>query len=255
MSGYTPLFETMLEGTLYGRWPHTGVWACLLSMVDQAGEINKNPQLIANAIGVPIAQLMECLRDFMAPDPGSQSQEKEGRRLELLDPSRDWGWRVINSKKYREKARLMGKAKRESESGQNASRLRERRRTPKNAAKRPSDSDSDIDIYTDLNKDLRGDARGEPRAARSAATRFPKDFVLTDDRQAYAVAQAIDPAATFENFRDYWTAASGANARKHDWDATWRMWCRNQSERKVRANTPRKTRFQEIQEMRNANQE
>lgn len=155
-TGYTPVFETMLEGTLYGRWPHTGVWACLLSMVDQAGEINKNPQLIANAIGVPIVQLMECLRDFMSPDPGSQSQENEGRRLELLDPSRDWGWRVVNCKKYREKARLMGKAKRESESGENAARLRDRRGPPLNAAKRPSDSYSDIDLRKDKEQPLAG---------------------------------------------------------------------------------------------------
>lgn len=88
----------------------------------------------------------------------------------------------------------------------------------------------------------RGDARGEPRATRSAATRFPKDFELTDDRKAYALNQGIDPAATFENFKDYWTAASGAKARKHDWDATWRMWCRNQSERKTQTNQPRKGR-------------
>lgn len=95
---------------------------------------------------------------------------------------------------------------------------------------------------------LRGDARGEPRATRSAATRLPKDFDLTEDRKAYATAQGIDPAATFENFRDYWTAASGAKARKHDWDACWRMWCRNQLERKTQANTPKKTRYAQLTE-------
>lgn len=142
----------MLEGTLYGRWPHTGIWACLLSMVDQHGHINKNPQLIANAVGCPLDQLLACIADFMSPDSGSQSKENEGRRLELLDPSRDWGWRVINSGKYREKARLMGKAKRESESGQTAARLRERRRTPTNAGKRPSDSYTDIYINKDKKK-------------------------------------------------------------------------------------------------------
>jgi hypothetical protein len=154
--GYTPLFGSMLEGTLYGRWPHTGIWACLLSLVDQHGTINKNPQLIANAVGVPLEQLLACINDFMSPDPGSQSQEKEGRRLELIDTNRDWGWRVINSGKYREKARLMGKAKREVEEGRNAARLRDRRRPPKTAAKRLSDS------YTDLNKNTDTDKTQEP---------------------------------------------------------------------------------------------
>ena len=149
MPGYTPVFESMLDGTLYGRWPHTGIWACLLSLVDQHGNINKNPQLIANAVGVPIDQLLACIKDFTSPDFGSKSQENEGRRLELIDPHRNWGWKVINAHKYREKARLMGKAKREVETGDNAKRLRDRRRPPKNAAKRPSYSYS----YSDLRKD------------------------------------------------------------------------------------------------------
>ncbi len=75
---------------------------------------------------------------------------------------------------------------------------------------------------------------GEPKenGSRSArpASRLPADFNLTDKRRAYASEQGVDPDRTFENFCDYWRAASGAKARKHDWDATWRMWCRRESE-------------------------
>lgn len=156
MAGYTPLFSTLTEGTLYGKWPHTGIWACLLSMVDQHGLINRNPLMIATAVGVPIEQLLACIKDFMSPDPESQSQENEGRRLELIDPARQWGWRVINIGKYREKARLMGKAKREVEDGSNASRLSDRRGPPKTADKRPSDSYSDIDIREDAKHPVPG---------------------------------------------------------------------------------------------------
>lgn len=156
MAGYTPLFSTLTEGTLYGKWPHTGIWACLLSMVDQHGFINRNPQMIANAVGVPLEQLLACINDFMSPDPGSQSRENEGRRLELIDPAREWGWRVINSGKYREKARLMGKAKREVEDGSNAARLSDRRGPPKTAANRPSDSYSDTDIKQDRERPVPG---------------------------------------------------------------------------------------------------
>jgi hypothetical protein len=66
------------------------------------------------------------------------------------------------------------------------------------------------------------------RAPRSRATRLPDDFALTPERTAYAARQKIDPQRTFENFRDYWNAAGGAKARKCDWDATWRMWCRRE---------------------------
>jgi hypothetical protein len=71
----------------------------------------------------------------MKPDPGSRTKDHDGRRLELIDPdARDWGWRVINHAKYREKARLKAKAQREVESGHNAARMADRRGPPETAA-------------------------------------------------------------------------------------------------------------------------
>lgn len=67
----------------------------------------------------------------------------------------------------------------------------------------------------------------EARAPRSApATRLPSDFELTPERRAIAEAEKADPDREFANFVDHWRSASGARARKHDWDATWRIWCR-----------------------------
>ncbi len=65
-------------------------------------------------------------------------------------------------------------------------------------------------------------------ASRSAACRLPDDFGLNEQRAAYATAHGLDPQRTIEGFRDYWSAASGSKARKCDWDATWRMWCRRE---------------------------
>lgn len=61
---------------------------------------------------------------------------------------------------------------------------------------------------------------------KSTAQRLPSDWDLSAARSAYAKAQSVDPDQTFMDFRDYWNAASGASSRKHDWDSTWRMWCR-----------------------------
>ena len=83
------------------------------------------------------------------------------------------------------------------------------------------------------------------RAARvERATRLPADFELTVERQSIAVKEARDPEREFANFKDYWTAASGANARKHDWDAAWRNWCRRAHDMTVRvtkAPAPKRT--------------
>lgn len=125
--GYTPLFDTMLTGTLYGRWPHTGIWACLLSRASREGVIDETPQALAAAIGVPVDTLMACIRDFMDPDPDSRSNEHDGRRLALIQEHRSWGWRVVNHGKYREKARKKAYDDNRTEAGDDAERKRNER--------------------------------------------------------------------------------------------------------------------------------
>jgi hypothetical protein len=48
------------------------------------------------------------------------------------------------------------------------------------------------------------------------------------ERHAYAVKELpkVDAPSLFAEFVDHWKAASGATARKADWDATWRTWVR-----------------------------
>ena len=67
--------------------------------------------------------------------------------------------------------------------------------------------------------------------SRKTATRIPDDFELTDERRAVAEAEKLPADRTFAKFVDYWRAASGSKARKHDWDATWRNWCRSERDR------------------------
>jgi hypothetical protein len=126
--GYTPVFSSVLDGTLYGKWPHTGVWLCLLSQCDWQGNIDVVPRLLASKIGVSEEELMHCIADFMAPDPGSRTGDLEGRRLELIDPTnRNWGWRVINHGIYREKARKSSYDAERTRSGKDAERKRAER--------------------------------------------------------------------------------------------------------------------------------
>lgn len=55
------------------------------------------------------------------------------------------------------------------------------------------------------------------------ATRIPPNFEPTPEPEAES---GIDRQRELANFRDYWTAKSGANATKLDWQATWRQWAR-----------------------------
>lgn len=69
----------------------------------------------------------------------------------------------------------------------------------------------------------------EVKSARAA--RLPDDFSLTDKRRLVAEAERLPAERTFAKFCDYWRSASGAKARKLDWDATWRNWCRTETDR------------------------
>lgn len=104
VSGYTPLFDSLVRGTLCGKWPDIGLWPVLLSMTDFRGEIDATQQYIATVTGLPLAEVTACLKRFCEPDPGSRSQDADGARLQLIDPNREWGWRVVNVQKYRDKA-------------------------------------------------------------------------------------------------------------------------------------------------------
>lgn len=81
--------------------------------------------------------------------------------------------------------------------------------------------------------------RGGMRVARaSTAKRLPEDFLLTDPRTATAKAEGADPEREFAKFTDHWRSASGANARKHDWDAAWRNWCRKSHDMRPSTRAP-----------------
>jgi hypothetical protein len=139
-------------------------------MADARGEIDKTPQVIAAAIGIPPKLLQKCLDDFMAPDTASRSTALEGRRLELIDPARNWGWRVVNIQKYRDRAA----SNRQVLDGRNAAktkRYRDKQKetqtqantaTPSDTGKHQRhrqtpatpDSYTNSDSYSDSNKEL-----------------------------------------------------------------------------------------------------
>lgn len=88
----------------------------------------------------------------------------------------------------------------------------------------------------DLDKTKKEDKDGERVARAPTAKRLPTVFELTPERQAIARAEAVNPEREHARFCDHWRAASGSNARKHDWDAAWRNWCRKAAEFKSPVN-------------------
>jgi hypothetical protein len=123
MAGYTPVFDSVFDGTLGGRWPTLPVWLSLLPLADKNGEINLTPQQISARTGWPLDLLTKGIDELMQPDAESRSKVEDGRRLVLIDPdSRSWGWYVVNHERYREKARKQAYDAQRTASGDDAAR-------------------------------------------------------------------------------------------------------------------------------------
>jgi len=102
--GYTPAFDTLYTGTLFGKWPTAAVWASLLPLINARGEINLSYEAISGMTGWPMNLLRQGIEALCQPDPHSQSKAEGGRRLVPIDPGREWGWRAVNVAIYRQKA-------------------------------------------------------------------------------------------------------------------------------------------------------
>lgn len=224
--GYTPVFSSVFDGTLHGKWPQTGVWLALLAMADRNGWIDRTPQAIASDIGIQVGELIVCIDEFMQPDPMSRTQECDGRRLVLIDEARPWGWRLVNHGKYREKARKEAFDSARVADGRNAERMRTRR-DPRRPAKTRAHPPSNSNINSDLNKKEEPSLRSGRAPTRARSRRVPKDFRVTEEMRAWAkeACPNVDIDRETECFRDH-----EFRDPHSDWNAVWRQWMRRSPE-------------------------
>lgn len=247
--GYTPLFDSLTKGTLCGRWPDIGLWPIVLSLSDRHGVVDSTPTHIAAITGLALLDVVSCMKRFCEPDPYSRSQDNDGARLELLETHRDWGWRIVNHGKYRERARKQAYDSERTASGLDAERKRQSRGVPT-----CPDTSRSPDGDEDVNKDEEG---SRSTRSRAPATHLPDDFELTSERRAVAEAEKLPAERTFAKFCNHWRSASGQRARKRDWDATWRNWCMTEIDRNGAGNGTRRVnaepRISALERVRRAN--
>lgn len=126
-----------------------------------------------------------------------------------------------------------------------ARRAREEQRQRQSQALSQTQKTSVTDIATESKGQGQGQGQGDsgvgaaappPNAAKAASTprgnRLPADWVLPKAWGDWAIAEY--PQWTPDkvrregaSFRDHWTAKTGKEATKLDWEATWRNWCRS----------------------------
>jgi hypothetical protein len=234
MAGYTPVFDSVYAGSLCGRWPTTAVWVTLLPLCDKYGHIDLSYQAICALTGWPLDLLQKGIAELMKPDPDSRSAEEEGRRLVLLDPNRQWGWRVVNHGLYREKARKLQYDNERTASGRDAARKRMSRDVP-----RCPDTSREVPL-----SDADADSREEQPREGSVDTvrrgsRIAIPFPITTELREWAKSETpdVDVTAATAEFVDYWRGVPGQKGCKLDWVATWRNRMRDvQARQKPRRN-------------------
>lgn len=85
--------------------------------------------------------------------------------------------------------------------------------------------------------------------ANGAGTRLLVDWQPDLEEREYAQRLGLNPDIVADTFRDYWIGKAGAAARKADWHATWRNWCRNEVARSQQAGSNRRSPYGPITQL------
>lgn len=91
----------MYDGTLYGQWEAIVTFQQMIVLCDADGTVDMTPPAIAARTSIPLEIITKGLEVLSKPDPYSRTQGSDGRRIELLDDHRPWGWTIINHTKYK----------------------------------------------------------------------------------------------------------------------------------------------------------
>jgi hypothetical protein len=220
VSGYTPVFDSVFQGSLCGKYPDLPVWLVLLALQQRGGVIDAHPAYISKISGIPQADIEAAIGRFCEPDEESRTPDNDGRRLTPIEGA-GFGWIVVNHRKYSEKARKMASDAQRAADGRNAERMAERKDAdPRRPAQTHADPPSDSNTNTDKNPPTPR-KRGKP-----AKSGMPEGFALTDELSAYVTSKIPDcnPAALFEQFCGQAKAKAWEYA---DWEQAFQTYVRN----------------------------
>lgn len=97
---YGKIFESIYEGTLYGRWEAIVTMQQLIVLADSEGLVDMTPMAIAARTSIPRDIIDKGLEILSSPDPYSRTPGNDGVRITLIDDHKPWGWLIVNHEKY-----------------------------------------------------------------------------------------------------------------------------------------------------------
>lgn len=195
-----------------------GLWLEMLCLMHEAtpyghllisGRSPTDAQL-AVLVGAPPDQIPELLGEL--DSAGVFSRTKEG---------------VIYSRKMTRMKKRAATARKNGRKGGNPKLGVEKENS---ASVNPRDKGRDMPHIPEARSQREKEDAYASSKKNARGTRLPEDWVLPKEWGEWALAEGFDEAtirAEAAKFRDYWISRAGAQARKRDWQATWRNWMRN----------------------------
>lgn len=151
---YGKIFESMYEGSLYGRWEALVTMQQLIVLANEDGIVDMTPPAIAGKTSIPLDIIEKGIKILEAPDPYSRTPGSDGVRIELLDDHRPWGWHIVNYQKYRDIVRREDKRRADRErlakkrKSLNGNGCRKVSQSVANVAHTDTDTNTDTDTGT-----------------------------------------------------------------------------------------------------------
>jgi len=106
---YGKIFDSMYDGSLLGRWEAIVTFQQMICLANVDGVVDMTPPAISARTSIPLDIIEKGIAVLSQPDEYSRTPGSEGRRIELIDAHRHWGWFIINYAKYRDLATAAGK--------------------------------------------------------------------------------------------------------------------------------------------------
>ena len=99
-----PLRRQLLDSSVWEENPTVcKLWVTLLLVASEPGRrgnADMTVRALAGRACLSPEETRAALDVLLAPDQRSRSRAAEGRRIEPIDPDRDWGWRLVNWDQY-----------------------------------------------------------------------------------------------------------------------------------------------------------
>ncbi len=99
---FAKVFSQIFDSSIAEDYNCRRMFMDLLVLADSDGVVDMTTDAIARRTNVPLEQVAMYLEQLCQPDRASRSKLEEGKRLVLIDSGREWGWKIVNYRHYRQ---------------------------------------------------------------------------------------------------------------------------------------------------------